>query len=321
LLHHTRAQQARSIAALYRRLILSIQAKRWQWAAGVLIGIAIYSYIGLRLWRDWSKFDLSVLQFRYEFLGLSWLAHSAGTLLAIWTWMLLLRQLGRPVPFTRHLKVYTAANLARRLPGFVWWLVGRAYMYDHDGVDKRETVAASVLETVLIATAACTVVAISMAFPGLGTTFVSPFILIVLLVGFACLLHPRFIQMVWRRLHISDTMPRLSWRKILQVFGCEMLVVLLGGVALFLMLAAIYPVRSGGLAGAITGWALTIVASSVFFWLPFDLGFSSGVLTVAISMFVPAPVALVTVVTWRLWVGVCELVWSVLGLATQINKT
>jgi len=80
-------------------------------------------------------------------------------------------------------------------------------------------------------------------------------------------------------------------------------------------------VRSGGLAGAITGWALTIVASSVFFWLPFDLGFSSGVLTVAISMFVPAPVALVTVVTWRLWVGVCELVWSVLGLATQINKT
>jgi hypothetical protein len=124
--------------------------------------------------------------------------------------------------------------------------------------------------------------------------------------------------MAWRRLHVSASVPELSWRKILQVFICELLVILLGGIALFLMLATIYPVRPIGVGGAILGWALTIVASSIFFWLPFDFGLSSGVLTVVLGTFIPTPVALVTVVMWRLWVGACEIIWSLIGLGVEM---
>ena len=52
----------------------------------------------------------------------------------------------------------------------------------------------------------------------------------------------------------------------------------------------------------------------MLFWLPIDFGLSSGLLVLILGTFLPLPVALVSAIAWRFWVGVCELLWALLGL-------
>lgn len=297
-----------------RRLLRSMQAKRWQWAAGLLICAALYGYVGLRLWRDWRGLDLSVFQLHYLPLGMSLLVQGAGTLLAIWTWMLLLRQMGYPIPFKRHIRVYTTTNLARRLPGFVWWVVGRAYMYDRDGVSKLETSAGSALEMILGAAAAAAVSAVMLLTTSLGDHQVNSVVVIAMLVALMSLLHPRLFSWLRARLGLSSAIPMIGWGHLLFWLVCQMMVIVTGGLALYWMLVAIYPIPTTAVFGAILGWSLTILSGSILFWLPIDFGISGAVMLLILSSFLPTPVALVVVVAWRCWVIICELIWGVCGL-------
>lgn len=314
MLHDTKTDKRSVIAAQAKRLVNSIRNKRWQWLFGLLIGGAIYGYIGLRLWRDWRTLDLSMFQLRPGPLLLSWGAHGVGTLIAIWTWMLLLRQMGYHLPLRRHIKVYTTSSLARRVPGFVWWLVGRAYMYDRDGISKLETSAGALLEMLLTAAAATAVALLTMAVSIGEPQSVNPLVLVGLFVALAALLHPRLFALIRRKLTLTVDLPAISWWQLGVWLINEMLVVTLGGTALYFMLAAVYPVAPAALIGAVQGWALLVVSGMLLVWLPVDFGISNGVLVLILSVFLPAPVAFVVVVIWRCWVAVCELLWGLFGL-------
>lgn len=314
MMHNTKTDKRSMVAAQGKRLISSIRTRRWQWLAGLVIGGTIYSYIGLRLWRDWRTLDLSMFQLRPGPLMLSWTAHTVGTLIAICTWMLLLRQMGYPLPLRRHIKVYTASSLARRVPGFVWWLVGRAYMYDRDGISKLETSAGALLEMLLIAAGATAVALLTMVLSVGTSQAVSPLVLAGLFVVLAALLHPRLFALIRRKLTLTVDLPAISWWQLVLWLINEMLVVTLGGTALYFMLTAVYPVPPAALLGAVQGWALLVVSGMLLVWLPVDFGISNGVLVLILSVFLPAPVAIVVVVIWHCWVAVCELLWGVFGL-------
>jgi hypothetical protein len=313
-MHETKTDKRSLITAQYQRLMNSIRSKRWQWLAGLAICAVVYGYIGLRLWRDWRTLDLSMFQLRPGPLFFSWAAHGIGTLIAISTWMLLLRQMGYALPLRRHIKVYTTSNLVRRLPGFVWWVVGRAYMYDHDGVSKLETSAGSLLEMILISAGATAVALLTMLLSFGTPQAVNPLVLAGLLIALGALLQPRLFALIRRRLTLAADLPSISWRRLAFWLINEMLVVTLGGLALYFMLAAIYPVTAVAALGAIQGWALMVVSGMLLVWLPIDFGISNGVLVLILSVFLPAPVAFVVVVIWRCWVAVCELLWGVFGL-------
>ena len=314
LLQDTETNRRALLPGRYQRFVQSLQRKRWQWLIGLILGVLVYSYIASRLWRDWQSFDLAAFQLRYSLLGLSWLAQAMGILVAMWTWALLMRQMGYVIPFKRHVKVYTATNLARRLPGLVWWVVGRAYMYDRNGVSKLETSAGAMLEMVLTTTAALSIAIVTSVVAGSPLQKVSPVVLLALLAVLVVLLHPRLFEIARRRLRTSATIPRIKWHQLLLLFGYEVIVVALGGIALYMMIAAIYQATPAVLIAAIQGWALTVVSGSLLFWLPFDFGLSSGLLAVILGAFMPTPVALVVVVAWRFWAGVCELIWGLFGL-------
>lgn len=314
MIHETKTDKPNLVVMQYQRLAGSIRSKRWQWLAGLLIGGAIYAYIGLRLWRDWRTLDLSVFQLHPGTLMLSWGAHGIGTLIAIWTWMLLLRQMGYTLPLRRHIKVYTTSTLARRLPGFVWWVVGRAYMYDRDGIGKLETSAGSLLEMMLTGAAATAVALLTMLLSSGAPQMVNPLVLAGLFIVLLALLEPRLFSLIRRRLTLTTELPAIRWRQLLLWLVNEMLVIALGGVALYFMLAAIYPVTPIAVFGAVQGWALMVVSGMLLVWLPIDFGISNGVLVLILSAFLPAPVAFVVVVVWRCWVIVCELLWGVFGL-------
>lgn len=299
----------------------SFQRRRWQWVIGLCIGLLVYAYIGQRLWRDWQSLDFSQFQLRYELLGISWLVHAFGTLLAIWTWTSLLQQMGYRLSFRRHINVYTASNLARRLPGFVWWIVGRAWMYDRDGIGKIETSAGTLLEMLLSATAAAVVALLTMWLAPMLPITIHPFALIGVVLCLLLLLHPRLFALVRTKFKVAATVPSMKWRYLTLWLLCEMSVVVLGGSALYFMLAAIYPVTPTALFGAIQGWALLLVSGTLLVWLPIDFGISSGVLVLVLSAFLPTPVALVIVIAWRWWATICELIWSVFGFALSTTLT
>ena len=300
-----------------QQIIQSVQHRRWAWFFSIILSSIVFIFFGVALWQDWRALDLRAFQFRYGMLAVSWLAHGGGTLLGIWTWAWLMRQMGYAIPFKRHIKVYTRSTLARRLPGFVWWIAGRAYMYDRNGVSKLDTSAGAMLEMLITTAAALGVAILTAGFSSGAERSISVPILLALFGVCAGLLHPRLFELVRRRIPRAQPPRRVAWSQLLLLFGCEMAVIALGGLALYFMLAAIYQVESTALAGAMQGWALTIVSGTILFWLPFDFGLSSGLLALALSIFIPMPAALVVTVAWRCWTGLCELIWGLLGLAVR----
>ncbi|NWG21519.1 MAG: hypothetical protein HXY39_14505 [Chloroflexi bacterium] len=57
-----------------------------------------------------------------------------------------------------------------------------------------------------------------------------------------------------------------------------------------------------------------MVTGSLLFWIPFDLGVTSGVLVIILSTMMPAPQALLILVIWRVWGMLVDLTWGAAGL-------
>lgn len=290
------------------------RTNKWQWAGGSVLVTGAYGIIAYRLWREWSGLDLSRFRIHYSILAASWLAHATGTLVAIWIWAVLMRQMGHTMPLKRHISVYSTSNLVRRLPGFLWGVIGRAYLYHRDGVSKLETSVAALMEMLLMTTAALAIGVLSAQVSSELPQQVSLPTLLILLIVCIGGLHPRLGEILRRRFPKLGVLPLINWRCLMLILSGEVVVIILGGVSLYFLLAAVYPVRADVLLVAVRGWALSIVANAVLFWLPFDFGLGSGFLVLLLGGSIPMPVAVVLVIMWRCWIGLLELLWGLAGL-------
>ena len=85
-----------------------------------------------------------------------------------------------------------------------------------------------------------------------------------------------------------------------------------GGVVLFFLIRAIYPIEWTALPFVIQAWTLSGLASYIAFFAPTSLGIRELTLAAMLSLVIPLSVAIVIVILIRLWLMGNELLWALI---------
>lgn len=289
-------------------------------AIGYAIATLLFGFIAYSLFKSWRQIDLSSFSLDAKYLFASLVPHAVGMALAALGWGLIVQRLDSGSSLLQSAKIYYYTNVPKNLPGSVWYMFGRVYLHEKEGLTKAVASVALVLEMVLILLASALVyMACLMLQPGSGVVDWR-YILLVLAAG-AVLLHPgvfgRVVNWILGKLgQKGTTQVSLQFRDIVLWLVLYVVVIAIGGAALFLLVNAVYPAAAGTFPLITRAWAISVILSSLVFWLPGHLGIRDGVLVMALSSFLPMSAALVIALLWRVWMALDELLWA--AIATRL---
>jgi hypothetical protein len=282
-----------------------------------VIGALLVSVIAYSLLKSWRQIDLSSFNLDARYLFASLVPHAVGMALAALGWGLIVRQLDRGSSLLKSAKIYYYTNVPKNLPGTVWYILGRVYLHEKEGLGKTVTTVAVVLETIVILLASALVYMVCLIFQPGSAVVDWRYILLLFLAG-AVLLHPtvfnKAVNYVIRKLgQPGSASVSLRFRDIGLWLALYAVVIGIGGGALFLLVNAVYPAAVGTFLLITRAWAISVILSSLVFWLPGHLGIRDGILVVALNSFLPISAALVIALLWRVWMAIDELVWALVA--------
>jgi uncharacterized membrane protein YbhN (UPF0104 family) len=297
--------------------VLRLTAHPWL-RRGITIAltlVAVASMVAL-LYANWDTLRAFEWHIRPFPLVLSFLAYSLALAFAILAWGGIMSNLGTSVPWREHIRVYCVSNLARRLPGVLWHVVGRIALYDHAKAGPAAVSVGSALELVLMALSGIALAV--MTWPTMAAERLHPAWIVGGLVLGLTLIHPRVLHIPLQWVQApkeADLGPRLQYR---QVFGWLLLYGgswLAGGMVVYALIAAIYPVSLAQLPQIIGAWSLSGMVSVVAVFLPVGLGLRELALGLLLSTFLPDGLGILVAVIIRLLLTLYEVLWALLAQA------
>lgn len=299
-----------------RRLRLWHRVRRWlahPWLRrGLTIAltmVAILSLAGL-LYANWPTLVAFDWQVRPIPLAFSFLAYSLALALAILVWGRIMNAVGTDIPWREHIRVYCITNLARRLPGVFWYVVGRVFLYDQAKTSKTAISVASALELILMGLSGLMVGAF--AWPGMVGEYLDPVWIVGGVVLSLVAIHPRVLALPlhWlgdkHRLHMQR---KLGYRTVLGWLLLYGGVWLAGGIVLFGLIETLYPLPLALLPRVVGAWSLSGLVAVLAAALPVGVGLRELTLGLLLADILPEGIAIVVAILARLLLTFYELVW------------
>ncbi len=280
---------------------------------GLLAALTGYAFYAI-LWQELPNLNLAELFGRISAgaIGLALFVYTIDLILAIVGWVLIIAPLSGYWRLLDHTRIYLLTSVTRRLPGTFWYILGRVVLYERLGVNRGVTVLAGGLEFAATIMAGLVVALAASPLILAGTAFKPLWLIIPLVVGIV-LLNPPVIRTILRRLAPQHA-AGVRYRHLLGWVLIYMLVWIVGGVLLFVLANAVYPLPLSALPGVIGVWALAgIAANTLFSFVPFGMGVNELTLTVLLGPFMPAGEAFFVALLMRALVTICELVFALLG--------
>lgn len=278
--------------------------RRWLTPLATLASLGV---VGWLLVRDADQLRSAPWQFEPVLFVLALVFQLSTVAIASQLWGELSAELGAGADARRHSRAYALAILAKRIPGGMWHVLGRAAIYRKDGVGARVAIGGSLLEFgLLLATGLVFVLG---TWPGLGWwgPLGAVATAVLLPVGYSLARSaapaPRRAALPSpRRLSRWLTLNLLSW-----ILGCT---------GVFLEFRALYPIAWDSWSVVVNGTALSILVGSLFVVIPSGLGVREVTLVGLLDAVVPVGVASALAVAFRVTISVLEVLWAAGVLAT-----
>lgn len=265
---------------------------------------------GYGLYTNWNR--LGQYEWRADFpsLFLAFALFPAGFLPSLYGWHRIMSCFARGTDFRVNAKIYCYSALPRYIPGVVWYVAGRSFLYREKGIPPSTTILATTLETVLLTVSGLTLALLPIGDLTLGGK--PSTLILALLIPLIILLLPPVLERTLRfftPLSGDEVSPRLTHREIVFLLVVYGIAWLGGGLLLYLLANAIYQVEP--LAAMIGVWAASGVASFLFAFLG-GLGGREATMSVLLAFYVPLPVAIAISLLSRVMIMVAEAFWVVL---------
>lgn len=236
------------------------------------------------------------------------LLFGAGLLLATLIWADVMAAFGSRLSRRLHIRFYCLSHLAKRLPGTIWYVVGRGYLYRQEGESARLVTVASGVELAVLVVSGAFVSLIFLAGSVLSFRRSELWVLLVLLALGLGLMHPRVLRLLLTRL----SMTAVPWRygRVVGWVVLNALIWISGGVLLFFFANTVYPVGWTYLPYVVGVWSLIGVLSVTVLLLPSNLGFTEVGLSLLLGQVMPGPFAVIVALIARLLLIVLDLIWA-----------
>lgn len=286
-----------------------------QVALGVPIALACFGFLGYSIYTNWAKLASYPWELRYGPLIASFFVYTFDLGLAVIGWHNIMRHFDLGSDLRLNAKIWCMTNPGRRLPGFLWHVVGRVYFYEREGVPISVTSVASGVELVVIIVAGLITALCALPFARDLPLEIGPWPLLVGLLLGLVLVHPRSMTFILVRLRQSPP-PGLRYRDTLAWLLIYAVVWAVGGVMLYAVVNAVSTVEVRLLPGLIAAWTLSGVASALATFSPSGLGIREVTLALLLTPYVPTAVGAIIALLMRLVLTVYEVTWGL--IATRI---
>jgi uncharacterized membrane protein YbhN (UPF0104 family) len=234
--------------------------KRWlrTAVADALVVAAVY-FLMKHLAGNWHQVAPSLQHIRLGYAVAAFPSTLIMLLLASWSWTLVMRWVGVPLGGWAGLRIYYRSSILRYLPGSLWYLPGRAYLCQQQGVSLSTFAGGTFLELFfLIATAGMLGgIAVSMRF---GLIWLLAISLICLSSVALALLWPERLQRLVLRGHNVGSIQR---RGLLAVILADLGAWFMYGTSVSLLLLAL------GVPTTVSDYAYVICASTAAWTIGF----------------------------------------------------
>lgn len=284
---------------------LNVDWRRLLSAAGPLLTAACVVFVGYIVYRDRDVLVTHLLRAdaRQMLAVAAWYVIDLAIFIKGWT--AIMASMGGRLSLLHHTRIFCLANVAKRLPGTLWYVGGRAALYSRAGIPTRIVVMASAIEGVLIWLS--------------GLVVSMPFLMMVmpdrrwiwLGVGgllLAGLLNPLSLRWILRRASRDDTALTIS---LTQVYGWLVLYLagwVVGGVLLFSVLAIFQVTPLQQLPGVIGAWAVAGTASMLTLFLPSGFGVMEVTIIALLGRLAPAGIAVLTALSTRILITLLDVI-------------
>lgn len=283
-----------------------------------LVPLVIAFFIGRVIHRNWQEVRAADWTFDGGYLFISVLLTAGWFVLRPYVWAAILGRFGHPISYGAAFRIFRQAELSRFVPGTVWQYVSRVYLAGQWGVPAAATMAATIVETVLLVLASIlpALLNIREAVPRLAG--VQQVLLFVFPAVALAVVHPRVLNL-WagflaRRMKQPYSKLEIGWGAVAGVwltYSLMWLVVGLG-VGCFVRGVISIPLTEVPLVGSYYAAAWFIGIISVV--APAGMGIREGAFGLLLSQAMPLGAALTIAVSVRLWMTLLEVVWAALGL-------
>jgi glycosyltransferase 2 family protein len=283
---------------------------------GLLFAVVVFSFLGIRAVQGVRQLADTGVRFTPEYLVLSFACQLIGVMLAAAVWSNILRRLGVASNYFFDLQTFCVSAIARKIPGMVWYAVGRLAIYQTISAPRALVIIALVIESVVIALGGLVTLGISIqtglvASPGIDQRLL--LIGIPLIILAASVITPVLIRKGVEKarernqeIKIPDFLPVTFLDTLRWVVAEAGVVVLAAGVPFFLMksIDSTVGVPFISMLGAIS---LSVAIGPFAVWLPGDIGLKDGFIYLALSPWTDAPFAALVTLVARLWLSLLEI--------------
>lgn len=232
-------------------------------------------------------------------------------------WAAIMDSMGGRLSVRCHARIFCLANVAKRLPGTLWYVGGRAALYGRVGIPARSVVIASAIEGVLIWLS--------------GLVVSMPFLMVampdcrwiwlgvggLLLVG---LLNPLSLRWILRRAAKDDAASTIS---LAQFYGWLILYLagwVVGGVLLFSVLVMFQATPLQQLPAVIGAWAVAGTTSMFTLFLPSGFGVMEVTITALLGRLAPAGIAVLTAISARILITLLDVIVGSLAYLLEMAQ-
>jgi hypothetical protein len=228
-----------------------------------------------------------------------------GTLSGNWQWL-------------DHVQIYCVTTITRRIPGSVWYLLGRIVLYEQVHVPRSLTAIASGVEfaTILCGSFLVAIITWPIAFSTQGIN--SLWFIAGLVLG-GLLLNPRTLSLVIRRINPQSEALELRY---CHLFGWILLYAGVwcgGGCILFILITTLQPVPWSMLPVSIGIWATAGLIATLLSFVPLGLG-QELTLTALLSPYTGASEAIMIALLMRGVLTINEFAWAFIAGMLNLRR-
>lgn len=278
-----------------------------------LLAVSFFVVLVFLLYHDWESVSSRLLGADFRYLVMVAALYVADLAIYVAVWVLVVEQVGGRTTKARHATIYCLANVAKRLPGTLWYVGGRAVLYSRIGVAGGPVYLASAIEGTLSWLA--------------GVIVAGPFLALALpqhrwlaaSVGFIVLIlvNPLSLRRLLQKAAPTDELRNLDVRHVYLWLGLHTIGWIVGGAMLVAVVFLFQRVSVGQALWIIGSWTVAGTTAMLATVLPTNFGITELALTSLLSQIVPAWLAALVAVSTRVLTTLLDIVFGILALVVQ----
>jgi len=294
------------------------RGRRIQRLTSIIISLVAVAILGYLVYRQKEILLSYPWQINPALYLLSFFVFSIDLFLVAMIWGWIMNTIGKRLDYQKHIRYYIISNIAKRIPGTLWYIASRAQFYQKEGIDYRLTSLASGIE-LAVSIMSGVLVSLLFAIPIVLNYGLNPLVLAgILLVGIL-LLHPRVTDWIFRLLKVEAT--QFGYRRTIQWLIAYVPAWIFGGIVLFIIANSFIPIPLHQIGYVIGSWSLVGIVSYLLFFSPSNLGVTEVGLSLLLANIMPAPIAVILAITTRIAIILYEIIWALIWLNVKSSSS